>query len=228
MKQVLAAGPMAAAVALVVGAGVANGVLTDRWGPPGRLDQAVAGVDRVPGRFGEWAESDRPGRPIEDEALRLGGIKGYVHREYVNPQTRERVTVLLVCGRGLNISVHTPEQCYAGAGYRQVAPSRPETVEAGGRSNTFQVARFAPPGGVGRRQIEIWWAWTPDGQTWDAPGSPRRVYGRLPALYKLYVIRDVVPADAAAPAGPAAPANPTAAFLADALPALSAALAPAP
>jgi hypothetical protein len=41
-------------------------------------------------------------------------------------------------------------------------------------------------------QLRIFWTWFGDG-TWRAPESPRLAFAPLPALYKLYVVRELPP-----------------------------------
>ena len=53
------------------------------------------------------------------------------------------------------------------------------------------MARFGKPGVV-PVQLEIYWAWSRDGRSWEAPENPRLPLARLPALYKLYVVRQFV------------------------------------
>lgn len=210
-------GPMAVAVAAVVAAGVLHGRTVDRWGTSERLTQAVDALRGVPPTVGPWAGKDM--EPIPEAVLKLAQINGYVQRTYTAPGGGEPVSVLLVCGRGGPISVHTPDICFAGAGYKQVTEAVPTTVEAGGRSHTFWAAKFDAPGERAGMQ-EVLWGWSADGREWSAPANPRRQFAREKALYKLYVIRQVPPTER--PGDP----DPARAFLRDALPAAAAALAP--
>lgn len=182
-------GPLVVAAALVGAAGAIHGVQTDRWGASAALEQAVTRLERVPTATGDWRGADVP---YEVADMTRGGIQGCVFRTYRNARTREEVTVLLVCGRGGPISVHTPDVCYAGAGYRQLAEAQKRNIElAPDRRETFWAARFAKPGAV-PAQIEIYWAWSQDGRSWEAPENPRWSLARLPALYKLYVVRSFI------------------------------------
>lgn len=213
-------GPVAVGVVVVAAVGAAHGLKTDRWQPSARLEEAVARLPAVPMQIGDWAGK---GEPLENEedVKRVGQIKEYINRAYTNTQAQQGVTLLVVCGRGGPISVHTPDICYAGAGYRRLTDPTPTTVEAGGRSHSFRMARFAKPGGVSQGQIEILWAWSADGREWSAPDKPRAAFARLPAVYKMYVVRPIGPA---AKAGEAA--DPARAFLREALPAVADALDP--
>ena len=184
-----AIGPLLMGAVVVGVAGVVHGIQTDRWRPSAQLEHALARLDYVPKASGDWRGEDAP---YEADDMARAGIKGCVYREYRNPRTREAVSVLLVCGRGGPISVHTPDVCYAGAGYRQLTDGRTKDVEGGdGRKGTFRVARFGKPGVV-PVQLEIYWAWSRDGRSWEAPENPRLPLARLPALYKLYVVRQFV------------------------------------
>src|SRR5205085_5635600 len=115
--------------------GVVHGVYADRWGRSAQLERALAALPRVPAALGDWAGEERP---LDPAVLKAGGIEGSVSRRYHNPRTGETVAVLIVCGRGGPISVHTPDVCYEGAGYRQLAPERhKELADGEGRADAF-------------------------------------------------------------------------------------------
>jgi hypothetical protein len=175
---------------LVASLGVVHGVYTDRWGPSGQLEQALAGLPRIPSRIDKWGGEDLP---FDLQELSRAGIRGGVFRRYTNQDTREEISFLVVCGRGGPISVHTPDICYAGAGYQQLDKEQRKEVAIGdGSSHTFSVARFAKPGVV-PTQMEIYWTWSRDGIDWRAPENPRLALARAPALYKMYVSREFKP-----------------------------------
>ena len=201
---------------LVAAAGGVHGFLTDRWGPSGQLQQAVAQLERVPMSLADWRGEDVP---YEAEMLSRAGIKGGVFRRYTNRRTGDSVSVLMVCGRGGPISVHTPDVCYAGAGYRQLAPEVRKGVKCGdSHQDDLYVARFGKPNTVVPTYLEIYWAWSRDGVSWQAPKNPRLSLARAPALYKLYVVREYA-------ANSSRESTPTIeAFLEDALPIIRQAL----
>jgi hypothetical protein len=185
----LAIGPLILCLVVVVAAGAVHGVRTDRWSPSPQLQHALGNLARVPPTVGDWGGEDLPYEPKDMEGA---GIKGCVFRSYRNPHSREVVSVLIVCGRGGPISVHTPDVCYAGAGYRQLTDAKAKDVGVGGQRNAFWVARFGKPGVV-PVQLEIYWAWSRDGRTWEAPENPRTALARSPALHKMYVVRQFAP-----------------------------------
>lgn len=183
-----AIGPLLLCVVVAVSAGIVHGLQTDRWRPSPQLERAVGRLASVPETTGGWQSEDVP---YDANGMARAGIKGCLSRSFRNPATRETVSVLLVCGRGGPISVHTPDICYVGAGYSQLTNAKAKEVEAEGLKGEFQVARFGKPGVV-PTQLEIYWAWSRDGRSWEAPDNPRLSFARSPALYKLYVVRQFV------------------------------------
>lgn len=179
-------------LALVIAFGVAEGLWANRWQISDAPEQAAARLAEVPLSVGDWK-----GEPRELDARQVAKaeLTGYLHRRYVNEQTEEAVTVLLVCGRAGPVSLHTPDVCYQGAGYhlsesqtrRDVAPeSMAEPVK-------FWVGQFQKDGAV-PDPLRIFWIWGANGK-WETPDNPRLAFARADALYKLYVIRELPSAD---------------------------------
>lgn len=185
------AAPLVAGVVLVGALGTVHGLNSDRWGPSGQLERAIHSLDRVPGTFGDWVGEDTP---YEPEDMARAGIRGTVLRRYQNPRTREAVSLLIVCGRGGPICVHTPDVCYAGAGFKEVGADRPADLDLGvNGTHAFRVIRFTKTDALTPSQLEIYWSWSVDGRTWQAPANPRMSLARSQALYKMYVVREFIP-----------------------------------
>jgi hypothetical protein len=144
---------------------------------------------------GEWKGKDLP--DLSDEEIRRAGIAGCLLRRYDNPRSGAALTFFLVCGRPGQIAVHTPDVCYAGAGYemtsqqaRQIAPSDRRVPTA-----SAWVGRFRKVGASAPSFMRIIWSWATPGAEWKAPDNPRLAYAGERALYKLYVIRDLTTPD---------------------------------
>lgn len=183
--------PLVICVLLVGALGVVHGVYSDRWGPSGQLEQAVKGLDRVSTGFGDWAGENLP---FEHSDMARAGIEGTVLRRYHNPRTRESVSLLVVCGRGGPICVHTPDICYADSGYTRTGDEKPASIDLGkDGTHSFRVIRFAKTDSVSPNHLEIYWSWSRDGRSWLAPDNPRLILARSPALYKIYVVREFIP-----------------------------------
>lgn len=189
MKRVL---PIAAGLAVIVSAGIAQGVWTNRWSRSRDLDQAIARLDRVAARVGGWEGHDLE---LDAGELEAAGIEGHVARRYVSRSDGSAVTVLLVAGRPGPISVHTPEICYAGAGYKpEAAPARYAPPSGLPRPVEFWMGRFREGRSAAPMRLRILWAWGSQG-SWGAPDQPRLAYAPRRSLYKLYVISESAPGD---------------------------------
>jgi hypothetical protein len=181
------------ALALVIAAGLVHGQWTQRWTTSSVVETAAARLGRVPMTIGDWR-----GRSLElnREQLFMAEIAGHVARCYENRLGRTAVTILLVCGRPGPIAVHTPDICYAGAGYEPLGPPVRRTLPIGpsGTPAAFRHAVFAKSNTAVPTYLRILWSWTADG-TWDSPDNPRLAFAPHWALYKLYVIRTMDTAD---------------------------------
>ena len=173
---------------IVFVAGIVHGRFTNRWEQSNTLNQAIATLDQVPSVIGDWRGTEVVHDP---EDLQRAGIRGSVWRVYKNDRTGTEVSVLLVCGRGGPLSVHTPDVCYAGAGFKQTAPQA--QLKTSVDSATFWWAPFDKPHPLVPQRLNVVWGWSQDGAVWVAPESPRSVCAWQPAMYKLYVVHSVSP-----------------------------------
>src|SRR5262249_10183186 len=126
---------------------------------------------------------------LGEREVAIGELEGYLSRRYVHRRTGVAVSALLVCGRPGPISVHTPEVCYAGAGYAQVGAPRAYEGPAGSPSRVrvpdFEKRNVATP-----TLLRICLAWGSGGE-WSAPANPRWAFAGRPWLYKFYVVREM-------------------------------------
>lgn len=175
-------------IPLVLGYGYFEGRWTDRWQPSRGLEQAVARLGELPLNVGEW---DGEASTLDDRQIAKGEIQGYVLRRYTHRLTGRTLSILLVCGRPGPMSLHTPEVCYPGAGFSQQGAAKREKYAAGAE---FWVAKFNKPDPIDPEMLRISWAWNADG-AWTAPDQPRFTFASRAALYKLYVIQQLPPAE---------------------------------
>jgi hypothetical protein len=181
------------AVVLLCAYGVAEGLWAGRWLPASEADAPASRLAALPLSVGEW---DGQAQELDARQLRVGSIRGYVMRQYVHRRTGETISVLIVCGRPGPIAVHSPEVCYGGAGYEQVAAKQPHSVRADALPEPadFWSATFQKTGAARPDQMRILWSWNATGK-WTAAENPRFQFARHPALYKLYVTRRLAGAD---------------------------------
>lgn len=181
--------PVLIAVPILIAAGYVHGRWTDRWTPSRAVEAAVAKLSGVPTTVGGWTGRDAE---LDPKAIAVAGIDGYVMRRYDDPRTGASVSILLVCGRPGPIAAHTPEVCYGGAGYESSGEPATRAVpfEGAAAPAEFFTAVFAKPKAADAPSLRILWSWNGAG-AWETSDNPRLAFARNPALYKLYIVREM-------------------------------------
>jgi hypothetical protein len=176
------------AVVLVVTAGIVQGVMTNRWDKPRDLQPLAEQLQSIPATFGDWSATDLE---VPADQLERGEIHAHLSRRYVNRKSGVAVNVLVVLGRPGPISVHTPDVCFRGAGYEQLASSQShnDNIPGIGPSGFF-VTSFAIPATNLPETVRVFWSWSTDGR-WTAPENPRFQFAGKPFLLKLYATRSM-------------------------------------
>lgn len=171
-------------IVVVVATGLVHGLWTDRWGWSAEPEASAAKLVGVRTSLGDWDMVQESSLETREQAN--AGIVGYLVRRYVHRQTRAEVQVFLVCGRPGQISVHTPDVCFAGAGY--VFSGSPERkADVGQAGSEFWVAQCAKQTDTVPEPVRVFWSWNAAGR-WQAPDNPRLTFARHRALFKLYVL----------------------------------------
>lgn len=173
------------AASLILGAGLLHGKIIDRWGDSHEMNDAVARLQNLPASFGEWTSQ---AYELNPRHLQVAEIKGYVTRQYVHKRSGERISILLICGRPGPISVHTPDVCYQGAGYKMGTKVKQMQKDPGtSQVSEFWAARFTKE--PQPAPLNILWTWS-DGGRWIAPDNPRLQFYRSKVLFKMYFSRE--------------------------------------
>lgn len=170
-------------LALVVASGTVSGLWTNRWGTAVSAEQAGARLEQVPLSVGEWDGTDVP---LTDREVKAAQFSGYLHRRYLHRKSGQVVTVLVACGRGGPMCVHTPDVCYTNSGYQQTATK----AFALDDQTAFKVLEFRRTNVAMSTQMRLYLAWGTRGG-WAAPTNPRLSYAGQPVLYKVYASREV-------------------------------------
>jgi hypothetical protein len=175
------------ALIILVAAGLVHGFWAERWNPSTVLQDAAARVDRVPLQIGAWKAQIMD---ANSAAFFQAGAQSYWTRSYVHSGDKTALLVILMCGRGGRMAVHTPEVCYRGAGYEMENTPQTLVVHAarGADLGTFWTARFSKET-TASAGLRLYWGWTASG-SWQASSNPRWDYGAEPFLYKLYLSQD--------------------------------------
>jgi hypothetical protein len=177
----------AVGLAIVIASSVVYGAWTQRWQESAALESAVAKLQSLPDEVGRWKAQPAD---LDRKALDMAGAKGWWVRRFTDERTGTSLLVILLCGRAGPLSVHKPETCYTAAGYALTSAPIRYTVhgDAEATAAEFWTGIFKKPE-VGGEQLRIFWSWY-DGSAWRAADNPRWTFAHLPALYKLYVIRE--------------------------------------
>lgn len=188
--------PVVIAAVLMVGVGIQQGFMSDRWGRHNNaaMARAVEALKHVPMVVGDWEGRDIKPSKENDEQLKIAKVAGVVQRDYTNRKTGIVVSIYLATGRSQNICVHTPNKCYAAAGFKEEVTDPFPLVYGDKREAMFNVSKFRKDDADGVLFLRIFWGWNGDGN-WVAPKRPKTSLTWYPALYKLYAIRRISPQD---------------------------------
>lgn len=195
MKQMVL---LVAAFVALGSTGVLHGLRTDRWGRAGVVVEAARALDGIPERFDGWVSTPVE---IDERQLEIAEIAGYVCRRYVHEASGQDVLILMVCGRPGAIGAHSPDVCYEGAGFRMADDPARQLVKGPVPAEFWLSVATRPEPRL--QHLALWWAWSSDGKSWEAPANPRIHFARAPVLFKLYAIRQLTdPTKAIDPADP--------------------------
>ncbi len=184
---------------VVVASGVIHGHWTGRWESSQALEEALARVPDVPMTFGNWHGE---GLEVDPAPYAQAGAQSYWMRRYQHAKTGEAVSVILMCGRGGRLAVHTPDVCYQGAGYQLVGQPKKTTITVkDSASAEFWTGSFVKDNNPAVGRLQVYWTWGSDNH-WQAPDVPRFTFRGQPFLYKLYVIRQCTAENEVADGGP--------------------------
>jgi hypothetical protein len=178
--------------AVVVVDGYVYGLWTDRWAGSKELAAAAARVERIPLTIGDWKGETLE---LDPAAVEVAAFSGYVLRRYENQRTGAAVNMLVACGRPGPLSVHTPEFCFRGAGFRittEGAARESLASESSGTSCEFFKATFEPENAAVPERLRVLWSWHRKG-AWVAPDNPRWRLAGMPVLHKVYVTQAFLP-----------------------------------
>jgi hypothetical protein len=194
--------PVAAALAIIAAAGVANGLWNDRWRVSPELARMTERLPKIPQQIGLWHVVDKSADELKEEKTfndrlkREGALHELVSRTY-RRDTGETVAVLLATGRPGPISAHNPLTCIgAGDNVETLSPVIPKKLTVDGHDIDFTYCDFLKirpvGGGMGMR---VYWSWHDDKKGWVGARDPRSMFARQRALTKIYVTRVLTPSE---------------------------------
>jgi hypothetical protein len=191
------------------------------------LQAAGERVNRLPRQIGHWRMTKS--EPLDDDTQRMLRCSAHEQRVYVDDQTGETVSLILLTGVAGPLVAHTPEVCYSSADFEVVDSAHPETIRgAGEAADVFAEVTFKSRTVAAENQ-RVFYAWRKSQGPWQAPQNPRLSLGGQPMLYKLQLAADI-PAGSPKASSPKdkSASDPARRFLGDLLPALDKTLSTKP
>lgn len=190
-----------AAAAIVLAGTIVEGYWSLRWGTTGEwhLDLLAQSVKDTPLVVGEWM-ADQTVKP-DPRVLEISGAHALFQATYREETHEDCVTVYLVTGWSRDVSVHTPDACFPGAGFVMESSPQPFNLPydpnsavnaedgAGLRQAALTTAVFTKTEPTGVTRVRVFWSWN-DGRGWQSPRFPRWAFGGRRPLVKLYLVAD--------------------------------------
>jgi Protein of unknown function (DUF3485) len=177
-----------AALSLIMLAGLVHGSWTNRWRPAPAVAALASRLDSVPMVLGDGAWT-ATSLELPDRELTMTGAVGYFSRIYSNPSKGVQVSVLLLCGLPGDMTTHTPDACYPGAGYT-LGTSEGHMVRYGQPESQVEFrTAIASRSGSSPSVLRLFWAWR-GSKGWSAPEEPRWSFASEPVLTKIYIVRE--------------------------------------
>ncbi len=192
------------AVGVIIAAAIVEGHWSLRWGSHSERVMAplAQAVMQTPLTVGEWV-TDEAVQP-DPRVLEISGAEALFQATYRESTQGDVVTVYLLAGWSRDISIHTPDACYPGAGFVMETSPQPfafsyeANSQAGEQSSTglrqaeFSTAIFTKTEPTGVTRLRVFWSWN-DGRGWQAPRFPRWAFGGRRPLVKLYLVSESPP-----------------------------------
>jgi EpsI family protein len=166
-----------------------------------RVDQALrAGrvapfpLASIPKILGDWEGRDEA---LDPQIARTTGSTDVVTRVYVHRRTGTRLEALLLYGPSTEMKVHTPENCYAAAGFTQPSGAEARTVKVKGGSAWPFHALICTKGEGGQADTEeVYYTWRYEGQ-WTPGLVTQKRFERIPGMLKIQLGRRLQTGEAA-------------------------------
>jgi hypothetical protein len=211
--------PLAALLAVLAVTTYLQGVATERWGreKTERLQKLATNVnERIPMEIGEWIATEHE---VDKEQYKASNCEAARALTFENRTSGEEIDVFVVAGTARNVTIHTPDWCYRGAGYEMENEKNEFIMECPGlpQPPEFLTATFKKEEPSQITRLRIFWTFSDDG-SWHGPRQEKVTFAGRKSLAKVYLITRI-PLQ-----GDELEENATFSFVKDFMPVLNAAL----
>ena len=187
--------PIMAVVVILAAGTYFQGVYSERFGKrkSEMLDTFTARLANVPIKFGEWEGIDQE---YDEKQFIASKCHGCVSRVYTSKRTGETVSIYLVSGTARNVTIHTPNWCYVGAGFDMEGKPHAYEIDCGAEAMPaeFITTTFLRSALQLNEHLRIFWTFSDNG-AWAGPSGVKAHFAGRPALYKLYLITAILDGD---------------------------------
>ena len=187
MNRLIASIPLLIGVVLLGVCTLIQARISGRWNTdkPAILLQFTERYAEIPAEFGDWTSEETE---LSSRELKAAGGHAYVSRTYRNAKTSQRVSVFMICGYTRNIAVHTPQDCWVSAGFRQTKEVRKRELTLPRNDAELFECDFRKATDAGPNNIRVFWSWNAD-EKWEISKNPRIAFGARTPLNKIYLMR---------------------------------------
>lgn len=175
------------AALMTAGVGYGVGAVSHRWGSTADLKSMAHRLDQTQRDLPGWELASM--KKLAQAHADMLQTEGELVRTYVKVETGERVSVAVLLGPAGPVSLHDPDVCYLGSGYRVIIRPAPEKFKLGDRELTMWSTVMESPE-LGGEKIKVVWAWN-DGSGWAAPENARFNFAGKPYLFKVQAVAAV-------------------------------------
>lgn len=199
MKIVFGLVPLFVAFPIVVASAIWQGGKTERWGKFPELQVCAARIDKIPLEIGEWKGTLGP--KMDENIRKYAGAVGDTQILYTNSATGQKVNLLVVCGRLIDVWNHRPDRCYPAHGYKADTDANKRNLKDDEKAPCeFQTAIYNLE--KDHKRVRVYWGWSSDGK-WVAPDDLRQDFMRTDPIFKIQVEAGVAEDNEPSDRGPA-------------------------
>jgi hypothetical protein len=187
IKSLLAFVPFVVALPLVVSSAIWQGEQTERWGTFEELGVFARRIEKIPLEVGDW--KGQRGPKMEEDIRNYAGAVGDAQITFTNSR-QERVNVMIVCGRLMDVWNHRPDRCYPAHGYKEEGDRTAQKIDIYDKVPAeFQTSIYSRKDAAA--PLRVYWGWSSDGR-WLAPDDVRDNFKRTHPIFKIQVENAIV------------------------------------
>jgi len=150
-------------------------------------EQAPFPLVEIPMKLGPWKGEESK---LDSEIARVTGAVDMASRIYTDQRTGTKVSVVVLYGPATKVYIHSPENCYPRAGFRQIDNRMVQEISNGREEVPFASLLYEKGGGSTIERHQVYYSWL-YGNMWSPVTLKQKQVDRLPGMFKVHVDRIV-------------------------------------